>query len=432
VENIEESRTGSLFRFDVLVSLVLLIVTMLYFKNATTEYLSGAEETSLAPIKFFMLAMVFISFLILLMNGARITRDNLFLWFAVSYAFVGIFSTFVCNLYPAGSLPFRFVKLSYWVWVLIISYYSVLHLNTLKFHLLIACIFLPILFYLFFILLETYRGASSQSSLVLNPVFYISFLIPTILLVRSKILKISGILLIFAAILISYKRSAIVAFVTSIPVYFYARTATSTSGKFKKLIPVIFGGTLLLLLLIFTFKYVSNTVGLEWGQRLESATATGGSGRLDRYIGYIGLLSARSIPQWIIGNGHLATEFTQYSWAHNDILEVLYDFGILGFIFYLLFISQLAKTFFDMKRYKYKHFDAFAVSLVIFFWGSMFSMLIVVPYWFLNLAFFWGWVIADFHNAKRYGDSARIGNPLYTCADYEDNFEEHTDLSYQN
>jgi len=33
-------------------------------------------------------------------------------------------------------------------------------------------------------------------------------------------------------------------------------------------------------------------------------------------------------------------------------------------------VGQLVKIFFDMKKHKYRHFDAFAVSLVIFFWGS--------------------------------------------------------------
>jgi hypothetical protein len=65
-----------------------------------------------------------------------------------------------------------------------------------------------------------------------------------------------------------------------------------------------------------------------------------------------------------------------------------------------------------MKKYRYIHFDAFAVSLVIFFFGSMLSILIMLPFWFLNLPFFWGWVIADFHNAKRFGDPARITNPV--------------------
>ena len=76
-----------------------------------------------------------------------------------------------------------------------------------------------------------------------------------------------------------------------------------------------------------------------------------------------------------------------------------------------------------MKRCKYRHLDAFAVSLVTFFWGTMFSMLVILPYWFLSLAFFWGWVIADFHNAKEYRDSEKIKNPLYTD-DYEDGYEE--------
>jgi hypothetical protein len=433
VENyIEEPRKGSFFRFEVLVSLLLLIVTILAFKNTTSEYLSGTEETRFGPYKWFMLTMSFISFLILLMNGARINKNNLFLWLAVFYAFFGMFSTFTSGFFPMESVPFKCIRLSYWVWVMIISYYAVLHLNTLKIHIFIVGAFLPVLLYFFFILMKTFRGVSSEEMLLLNPVFYISFMTPAILLIRSKIFKISGLLLIFAAILMSYKRSALLAFVTSIPVYLYAQSAISTSGRFKKLIPVMFGGIFLLLLLAFSFNYISSALGLNWGARFENLMTDRGSGRLDIYLGYMGLLSHQSFYNWIMGHGHLATEFSQYQWPHNDILEVLYDFGLVGLIFYLLFIGQLAKIFFDMKRCKYRHFDAFAVSLVIFFFGSMFSMLIMLPYWFLNLAFFWGWVIADFHNAKNYGDPARISNPLYLYTDYEDDFEGCSDPACEN
>ena len=410
MENIDKSKRGSLFKFEVWISLILLVVTLWSFTDTMREYMSGAEETTFAPIKFFMLSMVFISFLILLMNNGRKKESNSFLWFAVSYAFVGMFSTLICGLYPMEEMPFKFVRLSYWVSVLIISYYSVLHLNTLKFHVFIVGVFLPVLFYFFLTVANTYQRY--YDGLALNPVFYMSFLMPAILLIRKKTLKISGLLLIFAAILISYKRSAFLAFVTSVPVYLYARNAISMSAKLKKLALITFGGAFLLLLLFFTFNYIADTLDRDLTSRLESLTDDEGSGRLDKYIGYMGLLGSQSLSHWIIGGGANATNNTKYTQAHNDFIEVLYNFGLMGLMFYLLFLNQLAKLFFEMKKYKYIHFDAFAVSLVIFFWGSMFSILIVLPYWFLNLAFFWGWVIADFHNAKRFGDPTRITNPL--------------------
>jgi len=58
-------------------------------------------------------------------------------------------------------------------------------------------------------------------------------------------------------------------------------------------------------------------------------------------------------------------------------------------------------------------------------------MLIAVPYWFLNLAFFWGWVIADFHNAKKYGNPEQIVDPLYAHADYGYDADEYSDPAVQ-
>lgn len=433
MEEIDGPQTGSIFSFDVFISLVLLVVTLLSFKTTIGEAFSGEEEERLAPIKFFMLAMCCISFLVLIIYGARINRDNLFLWIAVFYVFAAMFSTFFSGLYITSALPFKFIRLSYWAWVMIISYYAALHLKTLKYYVVIVILLLPVLFYFFLVSMRTGRDWEG-SSLALNPVFYLSFLMPVVLLLRSKILKIAGVLLMFAAVLISYKRSAMISLVTAIPVYFYARITLGNSAKHKRLIPVLLGGAFLLLLLVFSFYYISSVFDLDWTARLEGLTTDRGSGRLDRYLGYLGLMGSQSPYQWIMGNGYYATEYTPYGYAHNDIIEVLYSFGLVGLTLYLLFVGQLAKIFFEMKKTQYKHFDAFAVSLVIFFWGTMFSMLIIIPYWFLNLAFFWGWVIADFHNAKRYGDPEKIGNPLYHYAayDHECQYEYENDGGHEN
>jgi hypothetical protein len=411
VENTDASKRGSLFKFEAWISLVLLVVTLWSFTSTTSDQLSGAEGERLAPIKFFMLFMACISFLFFLLKKKN--ENNWFLRFGFYYVLVGMFSSLICGEYSAKALPFTFISLSYWLWVLIISYYSVLHLNTLKFHVFIVCVFLPVLFFFFLTARNAYQRYS-YDALVLNPVFYISFLLPTILLIRKNSLKISGVLLIFAAILISLKRSSFVAFVSAIPVFLYARNIISTSGKLQKLTKICFGGAFLVLLLAFTFNYVADTLNLDWTRRLGGIASDKGSGRLDIYNDYIDLLDTQSFFQWIIGGGPNATSRSSIGkYAHNDIIEVLYSFGLIGLMFYFLFVGQLAKIFFEMKKYKYTHFDAFAVSLVVFFWGSMISITITLPYWFLHLAFFWGWVVADFHNAKRFGDPARIANPKY-------------------
>lgn len=430
-----QPRSASLFSPVVLFSLIVLFLTMLSFKSTTVAYLGAAEDTA-RIYKVFMLATVFISFIIFLIRSGGINKSNLFLWFAVFYAFAGVFSTVICGLFPMVEIPFRGVRLSYWAWVMIVSYYAVLSLNSLKIHVFAAYIFLPILFIKFYHMMDIREGAAWGNVLALNPVFYISFLLPAILLVRSKVFRIGGVLLIFVAVLMAYKRSAIFAFITSIPVYVYARSVISAGDKMKKVAVFIVGGTLALIILFFVFNIVSGALGLDWAGRLGTLTETGGSGRMDKYLGYLSILGSQSIYEWIVGHGYATAQYTALGSVHNDFLEVLYDFGLAGLMFYLLFIFQLVKIYFDMKRCKYRHFDAFAVSLVIFIWGAMFSMLVIVPDWFLHLAFFWGWVIADFHNAKRYGDPQRIGNPLYVYADYgyeyEGSSEEYTEPIFAN
>lgn len=84
--------------------------------------------------------------------------------------------------------------------------------------------------------------------------------------------------------------------------------------------------------------------------------------------------------------------------AHNDILEVLYDFGLLGLLLYLIIIINLCKKALYGIQKKIKNYDAFAASLVLFLVISMFSNLIIVPTYFFLLCQFWGIMINEMRN----------------------------------
>ena len=413
-------KKATIWNIGVLASFAMLVGFLIRFRGFISGHIAGRGATGIEPYSYFMVAIAFASVFILLIYGIGNERRS-FIWLAVLYVLSACISTTLSGLYPAARLPFRFVEMFYWVAVMILSYYSVLHLKTAKFHVAIVVLALPVLSYSFYVM----RHAESvySGTLLLNPVYFISYFLPVVLLLRPKVLKVGGLLLIFVIVVLSYKRLAIMAYMSSILVYFYYLSFSGEKAKVWRIAILSLGAIMLIGLLAFTFRYLAAAFGLDWSERMRNIASGGGGGRI--MIWRVLLADLASHPAyWLFGKGYMATEITSISWAHNDFLEIFYDFGVMGIILYLMFVGKIICIFFEMKRFNYKHFAAFAASLVWFAWGSMFSMLVIIPYWFLSLAFFWGITIADFENAKIQAYISEFEESLYETQYYYDNAEE--------
>lgn len=409
-----KAKMAAIFNLDVIASFIILIGMLIRYRTFILGYLADSTGTGIDRYAYFMVAMTFVSLLILFISSIA-HENNLFIWLAVLFVLGGFVSTVMSGMYPVARLPFRFVNMFYWVAVMILSYYSVLHFGTPKFHIAVVALALLFLSYTFF----TIRSAEEAYSdmLLLNPVYFIAYLMPVVLLLRSMILKASGLLLIFVIIVLSYKRMAIMAYLSSVLVYFYYLSLSDSKAKFSRIATVSLGAIMFIGVMAFSFRYMGAAFGLDWGTRM-SDIAEGG-GRLDVWKGAIAAFTGQP-AYWLFGHGYLATQFASASLAHNDFLEILYDYGLVGLILYVIFIVKIVSIFFEMKRLKYTHFAAYAVSLVWFAWGTMFSMLVMHPYWFLSLALFWGITIADFENAKRQSYISETEDPLYEYQYYDD------------
>jgi O-antigen ligase len=214
---------------------------------------------------------------------------------------------------------------------------------------------------------------------------------------KSNILKNIGILIIFAAVVLSLKRTAIISLVISLLYYFYSVREVIRKGLPQK-IKFLFITVISVFIGYILFNQLTRTFSIDWVGRLSTLLIDGGSGRdvLWKYT-WAALLD-QNIFQWILGNGYRATEYL--GGAHNDFLEVLFDFGIMGLGAYLLFIVLLIKSFFQMKKDKYPNYPAFGVSLIIFIFGSIFSQLVILPHWFLYLPLYWGLIIPHYYRSK--------------------------------
>ena len=82
-----------------------------------------------------------------------------------------------------------------------------------------------------------------------------------------------------------------------------------------------------------------------------------------------------------------------YLSAHNDFLEVIYDFGLPAFFLYIYFVYKLYKSMFLLIRRRSDNAAAFAFSVITFTINSSVAHILIYPFNFIAVAAVWGYIL---------------------------------------
>lgn len=256
-----------------------------------------------------------------------------------------------------------------------------------------------------------YRNLSdfSVTSIGNNVIFYMFTLIPFILLIKNR--KWQLLLMIFVSVLVvvSYKRSAIIGMFLILTVFIYFSFLKSSRNMLQNIFITIFGVSLFVSILFVANRF---TDGIS-AERLSNLQEDGGSGRLSRWSKLDTTLKTTYSPgDWIKGKGFRFSEIAmnkRSGTAHNDFLEVLCDYGLIGLSLYVYFHLLVLKRMIFLIRIKSEYRLSYISSYIIFFVMSMVSHLIIYPTYFIYLAIYWGMMEAicvqrygNFHLPKKF------------------------------
>ena len=226
-------------------------------------------------------------------------------------------------------------------------------------------------------------GFGTQS----NIVFCVLTVFPWILLQKNRKYTLIICLVTMVVVLFSNKRSAlIILFLCALPVikYYYQ------TGVNKKYLTISL--FLAAILFAFTFSYLNNTyLNNHIGERFAELSEDGGSNR-DRIWQYTwnGYQNSPSINQ-IIGNGHYkVSKLGRATAAHNDFLEVLYDYGAIGFILYLLIHISIFRRMIYLRKMRHPFAYSYMAMWLIFVVMSFVSILIVQQRYLIYMGVYWG------------------------------------------
>jgi len=257
-------------------------------------------------------------------------------------------------------------------------------------------LFIPVYSLLF---LGVKRFSAGHGIPLLSTAYYALFLLPFAFLIKRKWLMWPLVFMAFATVLLSVKRAGFISFVLCIAVYYYYSTkygVRARKGRKRKAGLMIGRAALAVSLCIFFISYTT-AHSINILSRLNHIGEDGGSGRIAIWAATWNMIRTSDIMPLIYGHGFNAVyhdSALQLS-AHMDFLEVIYDYGIIGFIIYLGFWNRLLACFGKVKACRPDLAAPYAVSMVLMVCMSSFAHLIIYPTHFLFLCLFWGLIFGE-------------------------------------
>lgn len=304
--------------------------------------------------------------------------------------FLMIFEGFMWCLYTGNELWITcFIYSSLWI-VLYLGFCGLFTLNfysidmkrvTITFFILYAALFL--FNYMTNISLGLNKRALIES-------YFIITLLPFVILLPKR-LRFTLLILSFGFIILASKRTGLITFSAAILTYILL-SGEGFSGKLNTFVTSIFLCIVGILAASYIFPEKFNYII----ERFSSISEDGGSGRDRAFEVIFNKFLQTNDWDFIIGHGHNMVAVNKinlgYS-AHNEFLEMAWDYGIVGLISYILILIYVL----SMVNLKYLPKNiriGLGVSATIMFCLSMTSHLVLFTTYVINLLAFWGYVTA--------------------------------------
>lgn len=339
---------------------------------------------------------------ILFLKYSKIINREPAVLFLMLYAMFA-FLISICTIEDLGvSSVFNLVKVPFSGMVLIIFYiYRMRSKDMLNTDNLLKAVFYissAILCYKLGFHMLTGGTRSSEVGTVAD-VYYILGMLPYILTITDKKRWLIPIAVTTVSVFISQKRAAFIALVGLVLILYFVGSLRGKSIKSA------IGKNILLILLIiagyYLMVYMDSKFNLRLFTRLEGLEEDGGSGRDVRWQFIWEAIERSSASQLFLGHGFAgAVKLFLGSHAHNDFLEVLYNYGILSFILYCAYyIAQIFNAV-KMAKEKYSHYAEFAGSIFVSLCIAMFSYYVIEPTYILCGCFTQGVLLAEWRKNR--------------------------------
>lgn len=248
-----------------------------------------------------------------------------------------------------------------------------------------------------------------------NQIFFVLLLLPFLPFIKSKVIKYILFGIMAAAVLYSFKRSALLCMGVVLLISLYFDFVKGKGIRILKYLPILL---VLVLIAVRIYVNIDESTGGHITDRIENTEEDKGSGRLDVWKS---VLSNWLSSNYIFGNGHnsvvkagIAREggYGQPLSAHNDFIEVIYDYGVVGIMIYVAYTCKILLLCRKriVGRYKFLH-QSVCLAWIVFIIMSSVSHLVLYPTYnaYLVMIFAMGSGILNQHI---YGEGRKYNHSL--------------------
>ena len=353
-------------------------------------YMQNALEFKEISTKSVQLVIIVLCFLCVCPHMSKVPE---LLFCGILLATAISFAIFI-NATADTDLIYCLSKAFFWVLVMWMSYVATRYHAMAKAYLNIFMSALLLLCSVYATSLQTDYSISNKDY-TLTSVYYIFCFLPFTLHIKQNRWRHCLIVLMCALVFVSFKRSAILTLsCVMILLFFMDRKKLSTRSVVISAVGVVLAGVLLMMM--YSSSIISHSVSLRdiisiWIGRFNA----GNSIRRSIYSEVISLQLRSGVLQWLVGHGYNAVQNVTSSGlsAHNDFLEILYDYGIIVFGIYLGFIWLLIRKCMAMKKRDEECYKGMSVSVAIFVLVSIPSHMLTYSTYFIIIAAYWGFAI---------------------------------------
>ncbi len=246
---------------------------------------------------------------------------------------------------------------------------------------------------LYSILMFRFAGAAPAME---SDIYFSLGLFPFALqLLKNSKVKTGVIVLELLAVFMVNKRTALISFAIALVVYLLIDACTKERSKIGATVKTILIATVGIVLFYRISRYIDDKYNMNIYYRLFRLAEDGGSGRSDIYERVWEGFQKSSFIEMVFGHGmNTAGKIGGAGQAHNDFLEILYNYGILPFVSVVVFYLSLIVEGIRLVRRESPYAAAFAFSLIVGLFLAMFSYFTIYYTYVTCIMAFWGYAMA--------------------------------------
>lgn len=380
-----EKRTiDKLFLFFIIFLDIYLFLQMNSYFN-----MGGIGEKNLLLIRIILI--VYVTFGLLLKRKILISRPLKIATFFWAYSLIGVLISYG----NVVDLVKNFVTISVWFFSFLFFLVFIPEIQQITLNRVIKVGIISFFIYSGRFALWLFSENRYWSAGGINSIYYCLALFLFIYLSKNKIINMIMIITISLLTIVSAKRTAFIVLVICIigPVIFLTKKKQKVAKRIKMIIILAIASCILGVFL----QHVSKTMNITIFERFSTLQEDGGSGRVDTYELVWKAFKNSTVIEQIFGHGFNAVflDKVSVSSAHNDFLEVLYDFGILGFFMYILLMISFCQYTVILYKKRSNLFSIYIATLCSYIIISMASHLIIYPTYIVFLLLFISFGISE-------------------------------------